>query len=42
MQLISVSLAANTFANIIEYEAGTVLCRHYHTGPVHAYTMSGR
>jgi hypothetical protein len=42
MQLVSVSLAANSFVNIIEYQAGTRLMKHYHAGPVHAYTMSGR
>jgi quercetin dioxygenase-like cupin family protein len=42
MKLVSVSLAANSFVNIIEYQAGTKLMTHYHAGPVHAYTMSGR
>ncbi len=41
MQLISVSLATNTFVNIIEWTGGTQLPRHYHTGTVHAYTMYG-
>jgi 2,4'-dihydroxyacetophenone dioxygenase len=42
MQLIAVSLATNTFVNIIDYQAGTQLQKHHHTGPVHAYTMKGK
>ena len=42
MQLLSVSLATNTFTNIIEWTAGTRLPKHHHTGSVHAYTLSGR
>jgi quercetin dioxygenase-like cupin family protein len=42
MQLLSVSLATNTFTNIIEWTAGTRLPKHHHTGSVHAYTLAGR
>lgn len=42
MQLVAVSLATNTFVTIIDYVAGTQLQKHHHTGPVHAYTMTGR
>ena len=42
MKLIHCSPAANTFTNIIRWEAGVRLPRHLHTGSVHAYTFEGR
>ena len=41
MKLLQVSLATNSFTNMIEWEAGVQLPRHLHAGSVHAYTLSG-
>jgi 2,4'-dihydroxyacetophenone dioxygenase len=42
MKLVHVSIAQQTFTNIIRWEAGIELPRHLHTGPVHAFTFEGR
>jgi hypothetical protein len=42
MKLVHVNVAQGTFTNIIKWEAGVVLPRHLHTGPVHAFTFEGR
>jgi len=41
MRLIRVSLAENSFTNIVRWKAGTQLPTHLHTGSVDAFTMEG-
>jgi len=42
LQLVMVDLSAGLWVMRIRLEPGTVLLRHRHTGPVHAFTVSGR
>jgi len=41
MKLLRVSLAENSFTNLIRWEAGVQLPTHLHTGPVDAFTFKG-
>ncbi|MGE0878268.1 MAG: 2,4'-dihydroxyacetophenone dioxygenase family protein [Acidimicrobiia bacterium] len=41
MKLVHVNVAQQVFTNIIKWESGIRLPRHYHTGPVYAYTFEG-
>ncbi|MGE0878411.1 MAG: 2,4'-dihydroxyacetophenone dioxygenase family protein [Acidimicrobiia bacterium] len=41
MKLVHVNVAQQVFTNIMKWDAGVQLSRHYHTGPVYAYTFSG-
>jgi hypothetical protein len=42
MKLVHVSIAQQTFTNVIRWESAVRLPRHLHTGSVHAYTLEGR
>ena len=42
MKLLRLSVAENSFTNIIRYPAGVTLATHLHTGSVDVYTFEGR